>query len=42
MVNAAIEAAMKGPMYSLREDGGQNNSHRFHLRLFTLQGSKFG
>jgi len=40
MMALAMWAAMKGPMYSLRENGIQHGSHGFHLRLSTFQDSK--
>ena len=34
-------AAMKGSNNSLRENRAQHGGHGFHLRLSTLQGSKY-
>ena len=39
MVTLAIEAAMIGPIYPLREKGAQHGGCGFNLRLSTFQGS---
>lgn len=39
MVTLAMSAAMKGPMYSSRENGSLHGSHGFDFRLSTFQGS---
>jgi len=38
MVTPAMEAALIGPLYSLRKNGAQHGGHEFHLRLSTYWG----
>jgi len=40
IVTTVMGAAMKGPMYSLRENGAQDGGNGCHLRLSTLKGSR--
>jgi len=41
MVTLVKGAAIKGPIYSLRENGIQHDGQEFHLLLSTFQGSRF-
>jgi len=40
MATPFMGAAMKGPMYCLRENGAQHGGHRFHLCVSTFKGSR--
>jgi len=40
MVTPAMGSAMKGPLYSLRENGAQHGGFGFHLRLSSYQDSR--
>jgi len=39
MATPAMGATMKGPMYTIRENGAQHGGHVFHLRFSTFKGS---